>query len=107
MALASDAADGALLPSLEANLPNVMLEAHGSGTPVVAFGVGGIPEVLQDTAYGRVASPGDVAGLAESSSTSFGRPPTRRRPFGTKNESCWTSSVTRRTMTTPPPCLIL
>lgn len=42
--------DGFLLPSLEDNLPNVMLEAFSCGTPVLGFPVGGIKEhVNSDT----------------------------------------------------------
>lgn len=39
-------ADGLLVPSLEDNLPNVICESHCSGTPVVAFNSGGIPEMI-------------------------------------------------------------
>ena len=35
------------LPSRLDNLPNVGLEAHSCGTPIVAFKVGGIPEIVK------------------------------------------------------------
>ena len=41
------AADIFVLPSLIDNLPNTMLESLMTGTPVVAFPVGGIPEVIK------------------------------------------------------------
>jgi glycosyltransferase involved in cell wall biosynthesis len=48
------AADIFVLPSLEDNLPNTMLEAMSCGTPVVAFDVGGIPEVVRDSEDGNL-----------------------------------------------------
>jgi glycosyltransferase involved in cell wall biosynthesis len=40
------AADVVVLPSEEDNLPNVILESFACGTPVVAFSVGGIPDLV-------------------------------------------------------------
>lgn len=57
-------ADVFVVPSLQDNLPNTVLEAMACGTPVVAFRVGGIPEMVREGSSGRLASPGDVAGLA-------------------------------------------
>ena len=57
------AADVYVLPSLEDNLPNTMLEAMSCGTPVVAFGVGGVPEIMADGVTGRVVPAGDAHGL--------------------------------------------
>lgn len=42
------AADLVVIPSLEDNLPNVMLEAFSCGTPVLAFPVGGMKEHVKD-----------------------------------------------------------
>ncbi len=67
------AADLLALPSQNEGVPNVILEAFASGTPVVASHVGGIPEVLNHPSLGRTFPPGDlpalVAALAEQLST--------------------------------------
>ena len=47
MAMAYSAADVFVLPSREDNLPNVILESLACGTPVIAFQVGGMPDVLK------------------------------------------------------------
>src|ERR1035438_2597995 len=41
------AADVFLLPSLEDNLPNTVLEAMSCGTPVIAHEIGGVPEMVE------------------------------------------------------------
>ncbi len=59
-----NAADLFILPSLADNQPLVLLESLACGTPVVAFAVGGIPEMIEPERTGFLASPGDVAELA-------------------------------------------
>ncbi len=48
-------ADVFVLPSLEDNLPNMVMEAMACGTPVVAFNQGGIPEMINHKQNGYVA----------------------------------------------------
>ncbi|MGA7937805.1 MAG: glycosyltransferase family 4 protein [Kovacikia sp.] len=60
------AADIFVLPSLEDNLPNTMLEAMSCGTPVVAFDVGGIPEVVMDRITGRLVPLRDAYQLGDA-----------------------------------------
>ena len=50
-----NAANVFLAPSLEDNLPNTVLESLSCGTPVVAFKVGGIPEMVEHKGNGYLA----------------------------------------------------
>jgi len=61
-----NAADFFVLPSLEDNLPNTMLESMACSTPVVAFNIGGIPDLVTDHETGRLIPPYDVARFAEA-----------------------------------------
>ncbi len=65
MALVYSAADVLALPTLEDNLPNVLLEALACGTPAVAFAVGGVPEIIDHGHTGYLARPRDAASLAD------------------------------------------
>jgi len=50
-----NAADCFVLPSLEDNLPNTLMEAMACGVPCVGFKVGGIPEMIDHHKNGYVA----------------------------------------------------
>ena len=54
------ASDIFVQPSLQDNFPNTVLEAMSCGVPVVAFGVGGIPEMVIDGNTGIIVPSGDV-----------------------------------------------
>ncbi len=56
--------DVLLMPSHNEGLPYVLLEAMAAGCAVVAFGVGGVPEVVSDPVLGILVRPGDVEGLS-------------------------------------------
>ena len=71
---AYSAADVFALPSLEDNLPNTLIEALACGTPVAAFNVGGIPDILTDGVNGRLAECGDTAALATALADLLGAP---------------------------------
>jgi len=58
------AADVLVAPSLEDNLPNVILEALGCATPVVAFAAGGIPDAVEHQRNGYLAPVGAADDLA-------------------------------------------
>jgi len=50
-----NAADVFVLPSLEDNLPNTIMESMSCGTPVLAFKSGGIPEMIEHKINGYLA----------------------------------------------------
>lgn len=62
---AYSAADVFVLPSLEENLPNTLMEAMACGVPCVGFNVGGIPEMIEHRVTGYVARYKDSVDLAE------------------------------------------
>jgi glycosyltransferase involved in cell wall biosynthesis len=60
------AADAFIIPSLEDNLPNTMLESLMCGTPVIGFPVGGIQETIQDGFNGYMCERIGVPPLVET-----------------------------------------
>ncbi len=58
------ATDFFVLPSLEDNLPNTILEAMSCGTPTVAFDAGGIPDLVEHGYNGLLVERGSVEALA-------------------------------------------
>ena len=59
-----NAADVFVLPSLEDNLPNTIMEAMACGVPCVGFNIGGIPEMIGHLKSGYVAKAADADDLA-------------------------------------------
>ncbi|MCP2728632.1 glycosyltransferase family 4 protein [Limnofasciculus baicalensis] len=55
LALVYSAADVFVLPSVQDNLPNTIMEAIACGTPCVAFNIGGMPDMIEHEQNGYLA----------------------------------------------------
>jgi glycosyltransferase involved in cell wall biosynthesis len=64
MALLYAAVDVLVAPYVQDNLSNVVMEALACGIPVVAFDVGGMPDMVDHLQVGYLAQPFDTADLA-------------------------------------------
>ena len=65
MVTAYSAADVMVTPSLQDNLPNTIMESLACGTPVVAFKVGGVPEMINHLQTGYLAETASARSLAD------------------------------------------
>ena len=75
---AYNAADAMVVPSLEDNLPNTVIEAMACGTPVVGFRTGGIPEMIDHEQNGYLADVGSAQQLADGLAFILTHPTTGR-----------------------------
>jgi glycosyltransferase involved in cell wall biosynthesis len=60
-------------------IPVVLMEGMSSGLPVVASGISGIPELVQDGTSGLLVPPRDAAALADALRRLYDDPQLRRR----------------------------
>jgi glycosyltransferase involved in cell wall biosynthesis len=65
IALAYAAADVFVLPSIQDNLPNTIMEAIACGTPCVAFKIGGMPDMIEHQQNGYLAQAYESEDLAQ------------------------------------------
>lgn len=61
-----NAADVTVVPSVQENLSNTIVESLACGTPCVGFAIGGNSDMIVDRVNGALARPFDAAHLAES-----------------------------------------
>ncbi|NJR39810.1 MAG: glycosyltransferase [Leptolyngbyaceae cyanobacterium CSU_1_4] len=64
LAVTYSAIDAVAVPSLQDNLPNVILEAMSCGSPCIGFNLGGIPDMIDHQGNGYLAQPFSVEDLA-------------------------------------------
>jgi len=76
-------ADIFVLPSYGEGMPIAILEAMASSIPVIATGVGGIPDMIADGREGHLIPPGDINSLAKVIS-GLAQAPTQRAEMGQK-----------------------
>jgi glycosyltransferase involved in cell wall biosynthesis len=63
LSLVYSAADLFVIPSIQDNLPNTVLEAMSCGTPVIGFNVGGIPDMVRNDETGCLIPPKNIVAL--------------------------------------------
>jgi phenylacetate-CoA ligase len=73
------AADLLVHVAVTEGLPQVLLEAFATGTPVVATAVGGVPATLEHGAAGWLVPPRDLDALVKAIRTAAGDEEERRR----------------------------
>ena len=76
------ASDALVLSSAWEGMPNVVLEAMASATPVVATAVGAVPEIVSDGESGLIVPPRDHAALADAMAQMMELPDETRQAFG-------------------------
>lgn len=59
------AADVVVAPSMQENLSNTVMESLACGTPVVAFDIGGMPDMVDHEISGYLATPFESSDLAD------------------------------------------
>jgi len=79
LSLIYSSADVFIVPSLQDNLPNTVLEAMSCGTPVVGFDTGGIPDMVFHGKTGLLAQPKNVNDLSEKIQWMIDHPDDRKQ----------------------------
>jgi glycosyltransferase involved in cell wall biosynthesis len=69
LAFVYSAADVFVLPSVQENLANTVMEALACGTPCLAFDIGGMPDMIEHQKNGYLAKPFNIDDLAQGISS--------------------------------------
>ena len=81
--------DVLVIPSRQEGMPRVLLEAFSAGVPVVAFSVGGIPEVIEDGVTGFLTQTSSPEALATKLIEVMGSDPERLDDVARKARYEW------------------
>jgi len=82
--LAYNASDLYVIPSLNDNSPNTVLEAMACGIPTIGFAVAGIPDIIRHGETGLLVPPGDVTAL-QAAINDLIHHPEKRKTMGAKS----------------------
>jgi glycosyltransferase involved in cell wall biosynthesis len=96
LAQAYSQGDLAIVPSRQDNLPQTATEATACGLPVVAFNIGGLPDIVESGINGYLATPGDSKDLAHGIDLILGNNELRSTMSGIarqKAKSLWSPKV--------------
>ena len=85
------AASVTAVPSREDNMPLTAMEAQSSGRPVVAFRIGGLPDIVAHHQTGFLAEPFDTDGLADGLIQAID---------DSLHDGAWATAARRRAMST-------
>jgi glycosyltransferase involved in cell wall biosynthesis len=88
-----EAADALVLASMREGWPNVLLESMACGTPVIASGVGGIPEVVAAPEAGRILPERTSAAIAATVKSLFAAPPDRAATRAYAEKFSWEATT--------------
>jgi glycosyltransferase involved in cell wall biosynthesis len=82
------AANALVVPSRQDNLPNTAMEAQACGTPVVAFDIGGLSDIVTHQETGYLAGDMHATALAEGIHWTLTRRPTKNLSNAARLQAC-------------------
>ncbi|MBU6343531.1 MAG: glycosyltransferase, partial [Bacteroidetes bacterium] len=92
LAMVYGACDVFVIPSLEDNLPNTVMESLACGLPVAGFDTGGIPEMVRAGLEGEIVPQKDAEALANGIAQILGKE-SYRTAARLKAEQCYAEPI--------------